>query len=274
MDTLREIFNYTFYINETISFSVKTILFTILVFIITNIFLKQIKKIAKNKLPKEDRYKFVTVFTYFKYIIFLIILLVILNHNGVKITAIITSAAALLLGVGLALQTFFQDVISGIFILFDQTLHVDDIIEIDGKVGKVTKISLRTTKAVTIENKVLIIPNHFYLSNILYNYTQNGNITREYVYINVAYGSDVELVKKLLIQIANNTRGILKNPKPSVYFDQFGDSSLQFKLVFSIKDSFQVVEPKSELHFEIDRLFRQHKISIPFPQRDIRIYKQ
>ncbi|MDV7188549.1 mechanosensitive ion channel [Lutibacter sp. TH_r2] len=273
MNTLKETLNYTFYLNDSISFSVKTILFTLVILFLANIFLKTVKKIATRKLPEEDKYKFATIFTYLKYLTYLILLLVILNYNGVKVTAIITSAAALLLGVGLALQTFFQDVISGIFILFDQSLHVDDIIEIEGKVGKVTKISLRTTKAVTIENKVLVIPNHLYLTNTLYNYTQNGNVTREFIYVGVAYGSDVQLVKSLLIKAANTTKGILKKPEPKVFFDEFGDSALQFKLVFSIKDSFQVIEPKSDLHFEIDRLFREHAITIPFPQRDVRVYK-
>ena len=274
MKALKELLNYTFYLTETVSFSVKTILFTIVIILLANIFLKLLKRVVTRKLPQEDKYKFTTVFTYLKYFTFLIILLVILNINGIEVTALITSAAALLLGVGLALQTFFQDVISGIFILFDQSLHVDDIIEIEGKVGKVTKISLRTTKAVTIENKVLVIPNHLYLTNTLYNYTQNGNITREFIFVGVKYGSDVQLVKKLLLEAANSTKGVLKKPEPIVYFDKFGDSALQFKLVFSIKDSFQVVAPKSDLHFEIDRLFRENNVTIPFPQHDVRIYRQ
>ena len=105
----------------------------------------------------------------------------------------------LLIGIGLALQTLFQDIISGVFILVDQSVHVGDIIEIDGKVGRVEEIKLRTTRAVTIDNKVLVIPNHLYLENSLYNWTQNGTTTRESVSVGVAYGSDVQLVKKIII---------------------------------------------------------------------------
>ena len=93
---------------------------------------------------------------------------------GVDVTAIFAASAALLVGVGLALQTFFQDIISGIFILMDQSVHVGDIVEIDGKVGRVSEIKLRTTRAVTIDNKVLVIPNHKYLTSTLYNWTENG----------------------------------------------------------------------------------------------------
>ena len=84
-------------------------------------------------------------------------------------------------------------------------MHVGDIIELDGKVGRVEDIKLRTTRAVTIDNKVLVIPNHKYLSNSLYNWTQNGTTTRESVSIGVAYGSDVQLVKKLLLKAAERT---------------------------------------------------------------------
>ena len=174
---------------------------------------------------------------------------------------------------GLALQTLFQDIICGIFVLLDKTVHVNDIIEIDGKVFKVTHINLRTTRGINMENKVLIIPNHTYLTNTLYNWTQNNTITREAVNVGVAYGSDVQLVKRLLLQATVNTSGISQIPAPTVFFKEFADSSLNFKVVFTVTDSFRAVFPMSDLHFEIDRLFREHDVTIPFPQRDVHVYK-
>ena len=150
-------------------------------------------------------------------------------------------------------------------------MHVNDIIEVDGKVGKVTHINLRTTKAITIENKVLVIPNHLYLNKTLYNWTQNEDITRETVVVGVAYGSDVLLVKKLLLESAEHIPSVLTNPKPTVFFDDFGDSALVFRLVVTIEDSFLSEFTKSDLRFEIDKLFREHNITIPFPQRDVHI---
>ena len=186
-------------------------------------------------------------------------------------TGVFAASAALLIGVGLALQTLFQDIISGIFILLDQSVHVGDIIELDGKVGRVEEIKLRTTRAVTIDNKVLVIPNHLYLTNSLFNWTQNGTLTRENVQVGVAYGSNVQLVKKLLLEAANNHPDVIKVPEPLVVFTEFGDSSLNFKLIFTLNDSFKATFPKSDIRFEIDRLFRENNITIPFPQRDIHI---
>ena len=139
-------------------------------------------------------------------------------------------SAALLVGVGLALQTFFQDIISGIFILIDQSVHVGDIIEIDGKVGRVVEIKLRTTRVVTRNNRVMVIPNHKFMLDTLFNWTQNSFTNREQVNVGVAYGSDVQLVKKILLQCAEDAEDVVKEPKPVVLFEDFGDSSLNFSL--------------------------------------------
>lgn len=274
MDKLKEFLNYTFQITENFSLNIKSILIIIAVFFFTAFFLRIIRIAVTRKIREEDQGKFITVFSFAKYFIFVIIFLVILSNNGVQLTAVFTSAAALLIGIGLALQTFFQDIISGIFILLDQSLNVGDVIQIDGKIGKVTSINLRTTKAVTIENKVLIIPNHLYLTNTLFNWTQNGSITKESVSVGVAYGSDVDLVKEILLKAANNVKGVLESPVPIVLFQDFGDSSLNFKLVISISDSFLTPVVASDLRFEINKLFKENNITIPFPQRDVHLYKK
>lgn len=271
MEKIKSFLNYSLSFGEDVRITVKAILIMIVIFIVASLLLRVIRIGVTRKIRQEDRGKFITVFSYTRYFIFLIIFLIVLSNSGVKLTAILTSAAALLIGIGLALQTFFQDIISGIFILMDQSLNVDDIIEIDGKVGKVTSINLRTTKAVTIENKVLIIPNHLYLTNTLFNWTQNEVITRESVLVGVAYGSDVTLVKKLLLEASDNVKGTLNKPEPIVFFQDFGESSLNFKLVITVKDSFLTPQVTSEIRFEIDRLFRENNVTIPFPQRDIHI---
>lgn len=252
--------------------SPKMILIIIVVFVITAIILKGLKKLITRKLPEEDKLKFTSVFSFTRYFIYIVVILIAMDNMGINVTAIFAASAALLVGVGLALQTFFQDIISGIFILVDQSVHVGDIIEIDGKVGRVVEIKLRTTRAVTIDNKVLVIPNHKYLTSILYNWTENGTKTRESISVGVAYGSDVELVKKLLLQAANTHPNVLKQPEPIVLFMDFGDSALNFKLVFTLNNSFEAIMPQSDLRFEINRLFKAHNINIPFPQRDVHLY--
>ncbi|WP_179320641.1 mechanosensitive ion channel family protein [Winogradskyella helgolandensis] len=257
-----------------ISISILDIVIVITAIFITTIILRLALKVITRKLPEEDKGKFGVVYGYFRWLVYLIILLVTLHSVGVNVTAVFAASAALLIGIGLALQTLFQDIISGIFILIDQSVHVGDIIEIDGKVGRVEEIKLRTTRAVTIDNKVLIIPNHLYLENSLYNWTQNGSTTRESVEVGVAYGSDVQLVKKLLLQAASANENVLSVPPPAVVFTNFGDSSLDFKVSFTLSDSFKAQFPKSEIRFEIDRLFRENNVSIPFPQRDIHIIQK
>jgi len=271
MEKIKEILNYTFSFGEKIQISVLAVMVLIFTLILTAFILKLLRKVITRKLPVNDKAKFISVFNYLKWLAYVVIFLVTLNTSGVNVTAVFAASAALLIGVGLALQTLFQDIISGIFILVDQTVHAGDIIELEGKVGRVEEINLRTTRAVTIDNKVMIILNHLYLTNTLYNWTANGEETRESVEIGVAYGSDVQLVKKILLEAANSHSSVLKNKKTQVFFSDFGESALNFRVAFSLNNSFEVQLIQSEIRFEIDRLFREHKISIPFPQRDIHI---
>lgn len=253
---------------------VKYLLLVLAVLILTTYVLRWLKKLITRNLSEVDKAKFTTVFSFARWVIYIIVFLVSISSLGIDVTAVFAASAALLIGVGLALQTLFQDIISGVFILVDQSVHVGDIIEIEGKVGRVEEIKLRTTRAVTIDNKVLIIPNHLYLTNSLYNWTQNGSSTRESVDVGVAYGSDVELVKELLLKAAKSSKLVFKNPGPSVVFMDFGESSLDFRVAFTIEDSFNSRFPKSEIRFAIDKLFREHNISIPFPQRDVHVIQK
>ena len=274
MNKLKEFFNFSFNVTEDIHIDVKTILFLIAVFYLTSFLLKLIKKLFNRKLELQDKDKFKSVYSFVKYFVYITVLVIALESSGVKVSVLLAGSAALLVGIGLGLQTLFQDIISGIFILLDQSLHVNDVIEIEGKVGKVDEIMLRTTRAVTIDNKVLIIPNHKFLTNSLYNWTQNGIQTTESIAIGVAYGSDVELVKNSLIDIANAHPKVLKKKAPRVLFSDFGDSALQFKLYFSIGNSYDHLTIKSDLRFAIDKKFREHNITIPFPQRDVHFMKK
>ena len=261
--------NYTFTIGENISFTLKSILIVIFVFFITSIFLKLFKRLIYRTLTNDAKVKFKSIFSFFNYFIYTIVILLTLQNNGVNLSSIFAPAAALLVGVGLALQTFIQDIISGIFILVDQSVHVGDIIEVDGQVGRVENIKLRTTRAVTRENKVLIIPNHKFLTSILFNWTENGVITKEFVQVGVSYKSDPEKVKRILIDVAKAHEIILKDPEPFVLFEDFADSALLFQLYFGINSSFASNVVKSDLRFAIFEALKKEGIEIPFPQRTL-----
>ena len=274
MKNIKDLLNISFNLTQGVEISIQDILILIVVLIIANVLLRLIRKLMTRRMPDDDKLKFKAVFSYGKWFVYVIIFLITLHSVGVNVTGVFAASAALLIGIGLALQTLFQDIISWIFILVDQTVHVGDIIEIEGKVGRVEEIKLRTTRATTADNKVLVIPNHLYLTNSLYNWTQNGAITRESVTVGVAYGSDIRLVEQLLLQAAGNHVRVLSKPLPTVLFTDFGDSSLNFKLVFSLEDSFNARFTQSDIRFEIDKLFKEHNITIPFPQREVHLYKQ
>ena len=274
MIKLKEFLSYSVNITEDIHLDVKTILFVILVFFLTSFFLKLFKRIVNRKLDEEDKGKFKAVFSFVQYFVYTIVLVIALESSGINVSVLLAGSAALLVGIGLGLQNLFQDIMSGIFILVDESLHVNDIIEIEDKIGKVDEIRLRTTRAITIDNKVLIIPNHKFLTNSLFNWTQNGIQTTEGVEVGVAYGSDLELVKDILIDVASAHPKVLKSTVPKVLFTDFGESSLQFKLLFVINNSYEHLTVKSDLRFAIDKKFRENKIVIPFPQRDIHLIKQ
>lgn len=269
MNKIIDFFNYPIRLGSDFSFSVGALIIILFVFILTRFLLKLSKRLLLYRMDEDTQYKFRSIFTFFNYFVYLIVILITFDNIGVNVTAIFAASAALLVGVGLALQTFIQDIISGIFIIADKAVHVGDIIDIDGQIGKVENITLRTTRAVTIDNKVLIIPNHKFLTSILYNWTENGVITREHIKVGVAYDSDVNLVKQLLIDCAAQHKQVLKKTVPSVLLKDFGDNALIFELFFTINKSFIAERVKSDIRFSILAAFDKNKIDIPFPQRTL-----
>ncbi|MBT4708702.1 MAG: mechanosensitive ion channel [Flavobacteriaceae bacterium] len=268
-----EFMNKEFFLTDNIKFSIVTILLVTLIFLLTYLLLKLLKKIATKKLDEERKLKFKSVFSFLNYFVYIIVALITFQNFGINLTGIFAASAALLVGVGLALQTFFQDIISGILILADQTVHAGDIIEIDGKVGRVENIKIRTTRAVTFDNKVLIIPNHKYLTSTLFNWTENGTILRGSVSVGVSYDSDVEKVKEILLDIANSHPHLIKNPPPKVIFKNFGDSALDFKLIFTYNNGFRVNLIESDIRFLVHKKFKENNIEIPFPQAVVHLEK-
>lgn len=274
--SIQDFLNWGFHYGEgenSIHITVGLLLLLTVAFILTGFVLKWVRKFFTRKLDQEDKLKFISIFKFIKYVVYLVVILLTMSAAGINVTVILTASAALFVGLGLALQELFQDIIGGIFIIVDKSLRVGDIVEVDGKVGKVFEIKLRTTRALTRDDKVIIIPNHKFISDIIYNFTQNHKTTREKVSVGVAYGSDVQLVTQLLEQVVEQEKGILKNPKPFVLFEDFGDSALLFSINFYINDSFSDPRIKSNIRYAIDTKFRTNNVSIPFPQRDVHLFQ-
>ena len=254
--------------------TVGLILLVIIVFLSTSILLRGIRVFLTRKLGAGDKLKFISVFKFIKYTVYIIVVLVTLSSAGIDITILLTASAALFVGLGLALQELFQDIIGGLFIIIDKSLLVGDVVEVNGRVGRVIDIKLRTTRLLTRDDKVMIIPNHKFISDIIFNYTQNHTTTREFVKVGVAYGSDTTLVKNILLECAKDQTGIVEKPEPFVLFEDFADSALVFSVHFFVSDSFVDPKIKSQVRFKIDRKFREQGVTIPFPQRDVHLFQK
>lgn len=190
-----------------------------------------------------------------------------LGVSGASLTVIF---GALGIGLGFGLQNIFNNFISGLILLFERPVQVGDILELDGTWGEVRKINVRSTIVQTYDNASLIIPNSEIISKQVTNWSFKDPKVRRKIIVGVAYGSDVELVRKILQETADASPRVYKRPKPDVLFKDFGDSALIFTLRFWAHiDIFLSVE--TELRFEIDRAFRENGVQIPFPQRDLHI---
>lgn len=204
------------------------------------------------------------------YVIWFIGILLSLNLFGISMKSVTLIFGALGIGLGFGLQNIFNNFISGIILLFERPIQVGDDLEIDGVWATVKKINVRSTVVQTYDNATLIIPNSEFVSAKVVNWSFKDKRIRRVIEVGVAYGSDIELVKKTLLDAAHTTPRILKIPKPDIHFTSFGDSALIFKLrIWTKVDYFMAVE--TETRFKIDQLFRENNIEISFPQRDLHI---
>jgi len=208
-----------------------------------------------------------------KYLIYFVATILAIEGMGIDMTLILGGAAALLVGVGLGLQQTFNDFFSGLVLLFERSVSVGDIMDVGGVVGSVKKIGLRSSIIETRSNVSIILPNSKLVNESVKNWTHFVDHVRFEISVGVAYGSDTNLVKKLLLTAANEHHQVFDYPVPFVRFKDFGDSSLAFSIYF-FTDRYLIIEDiNSDIRFKIDELFREHGVSIPFPQRDVWLRK-
>ena len=205
------------------------------------------------------------------YIIYTIAIILALQSLGINMTLILGGAAALLVGIGLGLQQTFADFFAGIVLLFERSVKIGDVLELENTKGTVKKIGLRTSTIVTPREQSLVIPNSMLTNQKVTNWTHLNRKLRFEITVGVGYESDVDLVQKLLLESVKNHPSILKTPAPFVLFMNFGDSSLDFGIFFFSTNHLIIENIKSDVRFEINRLFRKHNIKIPYPQSEIHI---
>tara|TARA_B100000609_G_scaffold198109_1_gene196903 strand:+ start:2566 stop:5619 length:3054 start_codon:yes stop_codon:yes gene_type:complete len=205
------------------------------------------------------------------YLIITVGILVGLQWMGVGIGVLAVFAGIVGIGIGFGLQNIMSNFISGLIITFGQPFKVGDLIEVGGIMGEVLEISIRSTTVETYDYRIVLVPNSEILTTKLINWSMGKPYVCVPMEVGVAYGSDVALVKKLLLEIADAHPDVLKTPSPDVRFQEFGSDSLLFRVWVNVNDPMARFKVISELRFKTDEVFAKHDVVIAFPQRDIHL---
>jgi len=273
MNTLNNIIEIEFFQLGKYSLTVGILATVLIIIIFTKLALWILRKILfRNKnIKKYEEGNLHSLFQIIKYVVWIITILIILDTLGLELNVLFAGSAALLVGIGLGLQSTFKDFISGIILLFEGSIKVGDILEIDNDVVKIKKISMRTSVAINRDDIITILPNSLITTNKVINWSHQTKKTRFRINIGVAYGSDVDLVVSILKESAAEYLNDKNASTINVKFLDFGSSSLNFVLLFYSKDIFRIETIKSEIRKVINRKFIKSKIIIPYPQIDLHV---
>ncbi len=208
-----------------------------------------------------------------RYLLIFITSLIALSIIGIPLKALTVIGGALAIGVGLGSQNLVNNFLSGLVLMAERPLTVGDVVEIENNIGTVEQVGVRSTIIRTFDNLRLVLPNSKLLENTVINWSLKDKLLRRAITLGVAYGSNVEKVKELSLQVAKEHPDVQKKPKPIVLLTDFGDNAIIFDLLVWIKlkkdrNPFII---DSDLRFAIYKLFNQSNIMIPFPQRDVHI---
>ncbi len=205
-------------------------------------------------------------------ILFLIACIIVLDHFGINIGSLLVSLGVGSLAVALAAQETVANMIAGFVILVDQPFRVGDHIKLpSGDEGDVYQIGLRSTRILNVDNNLVIIPNGELVKSRITNFAFPEKAVRIVVEVNIAYGSDIDKAKKILLQLASRHADILSYPPPEVFLFNFGDSALQLRLVGQTANFMKKFHIETNLREEIYATFRAEQIEIPYPQRVIQV---
>jgi potassium-dependent mechanosensitive channel len=194
-----------------------------------------------------------------------------INVLGFQLSALLAASAVLAVGTGFGLQNIAQNFISGIILLVEQPVRHGDFIKVGGTLGTVEDIGLRASHIVTRDSVTIIVPNSALITAEVINHSRPTTNLRVRIAIGVAYGSDLEKVKQVLLDVAQSSPGVLTKPAPEVRFEDFGESALLVSLLFWIENARDDLRIGSDLRFAIDKAFRTARIEIACPQRDVHI---
>lgn len=270
---IKEFLDFELFHFNQYPFKVVNILLILLTIAFTKLFLKGIAKwldvkVKRKELDVGNRYAILQITSY---VVWTIVIVLIMEGLGINVTILVAGSAALLVGIGLGLQSVFMDFISGIVLLIEGDNKINDIIEFDGKTGIIRKVGIRTSEIVTFNDTVLVVPNSKLINNIVTNWSHTDKTARYMVEVGVSYDSDPEKVRSILLHCVHQDHRVLKNPAPLVRFADFGDSALIFQVFFWTNDILNFENIRSDLRFRVFEAFKREGIHIPFPQRVLHI---
>ena len=224
-----------------------------------------------DHMPHIERGVIPPLRTMVRYLSWTLFILIVLGSLGVNFTSLAVVAGGLSVGIGFGVQNLFNNLVSGLILIFGRTILVGDYVDVAGVSGTVKAINIRSTTIETPERALVYVPNSSIMSNQFSNWTRLSRMVRRSIQVGVAYGSDTELVTKLLLEAARKQDHVRKSPPPAVFFTNFGASSLDFTLNVFIDDIDNGVATLSAIRFEMERAFAEHGIDIPFPQLSLHI---
>jgi len=222
-------------------------------------------------IDKIDSKRRNSLFLIIKFIGWVVSIFIAMKVLGFQITVLLFGSTAVLIGLGFGLQNIFKDFVSGLFLLFEGSLKIGDVVEVDGTVGKVMEINLRSSEIQTRDDVTIIIPNSKFIAEQVTNWSHDNESVRFTVHVNVAYGSDVEKVFACLEEAMNEHGKIAQKPLPFVRFTKFGESALEFEMMFFSNSTFRIENVKSDLRRSVYKKLAENDLAIPFPQRDVHI---
>jgi small-conductance mechanosensitive channel len=280
-----DILGYSLFAVKGVKFTFGKLIVLIIIYLITKLILRLLRVFLKKNIANKnwiDEGREYTIFKLAKYFIYTVAAVFAIQSIGFDINLIIGGAAALLVGIGLGMQHLFNDFISGIVLLFEGTFKVGDIIELTNAngnlptVAKVQQIDIRTSKVITRDGTLIVVPNSKLTSDYIINWTNSTKITRFGIKVRVAYDSNLEKVKEILHKVAAAHPDVSKNHEIIVRLEDFADYSIVFMVFFWADKSWNVDNLKSDLRFELFKKFNEHGIKIPVPQTESKVlnYKE
>ncbi|MBK6291224.1 MAG: mechanosensitive ion channel [Ignavibacteria bacterium] len=213
-----------------------------------------------------------SILTITNYLIGFALIWLMIQFLGINLRALAFVFGALSVGIGFGLQNIVNNVVSGLFILLERPVKLGDRAVVDGMEGDIVEIAIRATTVRTNEGVSVIVPNSHFISSSVINRSLDDEIVRYRIPVNVAYGTDPNTIRDVLLQVAGSKPYVLSEPPPVVIFEEFGDSAMKFFLwVWTREMSHKPMVLRSELNFAINEAFTEHGIRIPFPQLDVHV---